>query len=185
MYKRKPKWNLSLTDHFNRNARVGRLWIIYTHQNLGNKLAIKVTKRGEGEKKRFVRFYVRSVRCSSGKMRQKSDHKHWNTHPDLSYQDKPAQTATLSMLSVVGLGERTLTHPAWNYTPALLGEEEDSRKKKKKKKKRRIRMLFAGIMITMATGLDTRNNTKVAVKNLKSILSTNAWRGSSIHNVIT
>ncbi len=28
------------------------------------------------------------------KVRQKSDHKHGNTHPDLSYQDKPAQTAT-------------------------------------------------------------------------------------------
>lgn len=29
---KEPKWNLSLTDYLTWNTRVGKLWIIYTHQ---------------------------------------------------------------------------------------------------------------------------------------------------------
>lgn len=67
MYKRKPKWNLSLTNNFNINTRVGRLWIIYTHQSLGSKLAIICNKKPNQNKIKFVLFNVSSVRRSSGK----------------------------------------------------------------------------------------------------------------------
>lgn len=53
-----------------------------THQNLGNKLAINVTKRVRKKKRKFVRFYVRSVRCSSGKSEAKIRPQTLKYHPD-------------------------------------------------------------------------------------------------------
>lgn len=107
MYKRKPKWNLSLTYHFNRNANVGRLWIIYTHQNLDNKFAINVTK---GEKKKLFDFMSTLWGVPVVKVRQKTDHKHWKTI-----------LISLSLYKLVQ-SPKSLTFPAWNYKPALIGE---------------------------------------------------------------
>lgn len=82
MYKRKPKWNLSLTDHFNRNVRVGRLRIIYTQQNI-DKLAFNVTKGKKRNLKNRKRNLFDFMSALWGvpvvKVRQKSDHKHWKT----------------------------------------------------------------------------------------------------------
>lgn len=110
MYKRKPKWNLNLTDHFNRNARVGRLWITYTHQNLGNKLAINVTKKGETKKKTNLFDFMSTLWCSSGKTEAKIRPQTLKYHPELTsdrHTDQPA---------VVRLSESL---PAWHYKPAL------------------------------------------------------------------
>lgn len=94
MYKRKPKWNLSLTDHFNRNVRVGRLRIIYTQQNI-DKLAFNVTKGKKRNLKNRKRNLFDFMSALWGvpvvKVRQKSDHKHWKTILVLiSVQTRPA-----------------------------------------------------------------------------------------------
>lgn len=129
-------------------------------------------KKKEKEKKRSLFDFMSALWSAPVvKLRQKSDHKHWQTIWMLSYQHHSNRSAVVGPLTRTQITDK----------PALsLGEEDWW------KKKRRVRMLFPRILITMATGLGTRNNAKslqgTAVKTLKSLY---IRRLSNILNIIS
>lgn len=83
------------------------------------------------EKKKIVRFYVHSVRCSSGKSEAKNRPQTLKDHPDLV---KFVQTGTVSQITDI---------PSLKLQTCL---------------DRGVRMLFTGIR--MATSLSTRKRSK-------------------------